>query len=510
VTPRLDRRAFLLAAGAAALTGCSGSSDSAFSSPPSPRPTATRAQVHAPTPTQWGRLARSVQGSLATPSSPTYDEVRLVQNPRFDGARPLAVLSVASPDDVATGLAFAQDHALPVAIRSGGHSYPGWSAGDGRLVIDVRPLDDVALQDRVVTVGAGAALLKVYETVGRLGRAVAAGSCPTVGIAGLAQGGGVGVLSREHGLTCDQVSSVDVVLADGRQVTASAAEEPDLFWALRGGGGGHLGVVTSFTLSTFATPAITRAYLQWPLAAADQVVPAWLATSASADRRLWSTLKLLGGQKHAAGPVLALSATWTGPPSGLDRALQPLLSQVPATTVDNRTTEGYVDTMLAFAGCASIPADLCTTAPGGALPRERFAATSHVVDRARVDVDALLARVQAAQGSGLTEAGISLDSLGGAVDDLGPADTAFGHRGALATVQYTATYASGPAGPALRYVRGFRRAMTPSWGSGAYVNYADSAITDYQQAYFGDNAERLAEVRAAYDPDGFFTQPQDF
>jgi FAD/FMN-containing dehydrogenase len=300
------------------------------------------------------------------------------------------------------------------------------------------------------------------------------------------------------------------VLADGRTVTASATTEPDLYWALRGGGGGHLGVVTSFTLSTFGAPAITRAYLQWPLSAADRVVPAWLRTSAQADRRLWSTLKLLGGRKHASGPVLVLSATWTGPSSRLDTALQPFLSQVPVATVDNRTIEGYVDTMRAFAGCASIPADLCTTAPGGALPRERFAATSHVVDRAQVDLDALLTQVQAAQGSGLDEAGVSLDSLGGAVDDLAPTDTAFGHRGALATVQYTATYASGPAGPALRYVRAFREAMTPSWGDGAYVNYADAEIPDYRRAYFGDNASRLAEVGADYDPHGFFTQPQDF
>jgi hypothetical protein len=126
-----------------------------------------------------------------------------------------------------------------------------------------------------------------------------------------------------------------------------------------------------------------------------------------------------------------------------------------------------------------------------------------------VDLNALLGHVQAAQGSGLKEAGLSIDALGGAVDDLGATDTAFGHRGALTTVQYTATYTSGPATRALAYVRGFRSVMTPSWGDGAYVNYADSALSGYRADYFGGNAARLAAARTTYDPHHFFTQPQD-
>jgi FAD/FMN-containing dehydrogenase len=122
----------------------------------------------------------------------------------------------------------------------------------------------------------------------------------------------------------------------------------------------------------------------------------------------------------------------------------------------------------------------------------------------------LLHHVEGAQGSGLEEAGISIDALGGAVQDIGPHATAFGHRGALTTVQYTATYDSGPASAATSYVRGFRAAMTPTWGSGAYVNYADASLSDYMSAYFGSNAPRLAQARATYDPHGFFTQPQDY
>jgi hypothetical protein len=166
--------------------------------------------------------------------------------------------------------------------------------------------------------------------------------------------------------------------------------------------------------------------------------------------------------------------------------------------------------MLAYAGCSTVPVSACHTGPGGRLPREAFAATSHVVTAPTADVATLLDHVHAAQGSGLKEAGVSIDALGGAVDDVGPTATAFGHRGALATVQYTATFTSGSlARKAQSYVNGFRTAMRPSWGTGAYVNYAQAGLKGYRAAYFGANAGRLAQVRTAYDPHGFFTQPQD-
>ena len=170
-----------------------------------------------PGPAEWARLRRHVMGRLALSSDAAYDRVRLTQNPRYDGRRPLAVLSVASATDVATGLRFAQHHAIPVAIRSGGHSYAGWSSGGApkALVIDVRPLSRVEVSGTDVVIGSGAALAHVYDAVSARGRAIPAGSCPTVGIAGLTLGGGVGVLTRAYGLTCDLVRQLEVVTADG-------------------------------------------------------------------------------------------------------------------------------------------------------------------------------------------------------------------------------------------------------------------------------------------------------
>ncbi|MDX6372674.1 MAG: hypothetical protein QOD98_1662 [Nocardioidaceae bacterium] len=497
----LSRRGILAGGALAGLAGCSDGG----STPARP---AAAAKI------DWAQLRRAVTGRLALPSDPTYDRVRLTQNPRYDGQKPLAVLSVHDAQDVATAISFAQDHDVPVAIRSGGHSYPGWSGGGSprALVIDVRPLSRVRVTGTNATIGSGAALAHVYDGVSAKGRAIAAGSCPTVGIAGLTLGGGVGVLTRAYGLTCDFVTRIQVVTADGQVRTASRHHEPDLFWALRGGGGGHLGVVTAFKVRTVAAPTLRTAFLQWPVSALPQVIGAWQAWAPTADARLWSTLKVLGGQKHASGPIVLCSVTWTGPSSAFEGQLAGLLTDAPTPAVSTRATRSYRAAMFSYAGCSSVPAAQCTTGPGGALTRESLSATSHVAYDVLngSGVDALTSQVTAAQSSGLLEAGISVDALGGRVRDVAAGETAFVHREALATVQYTATYPPGTATRADTFVRGFRAAMLPHWGNHAYVNYADPTITDYRHAYFGANAARLAQVRAAYDPHGFFTQPQDY
>ena len=196
--------------------------------------------------------------------------------------------------------------------------------------------------------------------------------------------------------------------------------------------------------------------------------------------------------------MLLVSATWTGPADALDAQLAGLLDRVPAPGVRVEHRRTYRDAMRAYAGDDST--------------REAFGATSHVAYSPLPDagIAALVDRVGAASSTGLLEAGISIDALGGRVRDLAPDATAFAHREALATVQYTATYTSGPATPADEYVRGFRAAMTPWWGRHAYVNYADATIPDPAWAYFGANAPRLRRVRETYDRDRFFTQPQDY
>lgn len=298
--------------------------------------------------------------------------------------------------------------------------------------------------------------------------------------------------------------------ADGRVRRVSTDADPDLFWALRGGGGGQVGVVTSYAFATRPAPTLETIYLQWPISAAPDVIAAWQSWAPATNPHLWSTLKALGGRKHANGPILLLSGAWTGPASRFDAQLAGLLDQVPAPTVRSTHSRDYRTAMLTYAGCSDVPIAQCTTGLGGALQREAFGASSHVAYDELTDagIGDLLGRVEAAQTSGLFEAGMSMDALGGHVRDLGPEDTAFVHRDALATVQYTATYTSGGPAPADAYVRAFRAAMRPHWGDHAYVNYADPTIRGYCAAYFGANAARLADVKRADAPDGFFTQPQ--
>lgn len=489
--------------------------------PPKPRhspSTTTTPEV----PATWGELANAITGTLARPGDDAYDTVRLVENPRFDDARPLGVLTAASATDVATGLAFAVAQKIPLALRSGGHSYTGWSSGgaDGTdmppsLVIDTRGMTEVVIDDETVRIQAGASLAQVYTALGNAGRAIAAGTCPTVGATGLILGGGVGVLTRAYGLSCDSLTGVEIVTADGTLRTVSEKKEPELFWACRGGGGGHLGVVTALTLTTHPAPKVTMFSFEWPFAVAQTVVKAWQEWAPQADPKLWSTLKLLTGSSHPDGPGLYLSGTWIGPKSALDAQLESLLTTIGTHPTRNSVaTHSYLDAMMRYAGCATIPLAQCTTGEDGRLTRQSTAATSHVPYRELnlAGIRTLLDQVVAASAvPGLTEGGVAMDALGGQVRELSPSATAFPHRTALMVVQYSATFANGadPA-PFDAYVRGFRSALEPQWGDGAYVNYADASLPDPAKSYFGNNAARLAAVRTKYDPTGVFTQPQAY
>ncbi len=490
-------------------------------SPPAPRP--SRSRSTAPEiPANWDELASAITGTLARPGDDAYDTVRLVENPRFDDARPLGVLTATSATDVAAGLAFAVAQKIPLALRSGGHSYTGWSSGgaDGTdmppsLVIDTRGMTDVIVDGGTVRIQAGASLAQVYTALGNAGRAIAAGSCATVGATGLILGGGVGVLSRAYGLSCDSLVEVEIVTADGTLHTATESKEPELFWACRGGGGGHLGVVTALTLTTQAAPKVTMFTLEWPFSSAEDVVKAWQGWAPQADPKLWSALKLLAGTSHPEGPSLTVAGTWIGPKGELDAQLAPLLTAVTeAPTRDVVTTHSYLDAMMSYAGCATIPLAECTTGEDGRLTRHSWAATSHVpyLELNRTAIATLLDQVLAASAvPGLKEGGIAMDALGGRVRELGPSATAFPHRTALMMVQYSAVFENGldPA-PFDAYVRGFRSALEPQWGDGAYVNYADASLPDPAKSYFGDNAARLSAARAKYDPTGLFTQPQAY
>lgn len=519
----IDRRGFLRLAGAGlaggVVAGCTKgrpAAKPARSLAPSPPATSSPSPSPAlPTgPPPWASLR--LDGELLRPGGRGYDAGRLLFSPRFDAVHPAALARCATAADVQRCVAFAARYRVPLALRSGGHSYAGWSTGRG-LVIDTSPLSGVRVSGDHATVGAGAQLIDVYDRLAASGRAVPAGSCATVGLAGLALGGGIGVLDRAWGLTCDNVTAVQIVTADGRLRSCDAGHDPDLFWASRGGGGGSFGVVTSFTLRVRPVPSITVAFLRWDWSHAARVLAAWQALAPVAPDAVWSNCQLAarpgsGTPKVSVG-VAALDA-------GLQRAfVAALLARVGAVPASNfAETLSYRRAMLLEAGCADRTVAQCHVAgrtPQGQLARPPYAAKSDFVGRplSSAGIAAMVAGIEVRQAMrGVQEGSVALDAFGGAISRVGVSDTAFPHRAALCSVQYIASWAAGSSVSTvdtnLTWLRDFHARMRPYVTGGAYLNYADAELPAYQQAYWGANYQRLQRIKAAYDPGRLFTFAQ--
>ncbi|MDQ6849489.1 MAG: FAD-binding protein [Actinomycetota bacterium] len=457
---------------------------------------------------------------MLLPAAAAYPAAARLYNPRFDAqVHPAAIALCASAADVTACVRFAAAGGAPLRLRAGGHSYGGWSTGEG-LIADVSHLSTVSVDTAsgLARIGAGARLVDVYTALGARGVAIAAGSCPTVGITGLTLGGGIGVLARAFGLTCDALRSVQIVTADGRLREVDATADPDLFWALRGGGGGSFGAVTALTMAVRPAPNVQTFFLDWDLQHGESVLGAWQGWMSNADNRLWSTCKLLAdpgrGAQHA-----RVAGTWIGPARDLPAQLSALRSRInaPPASASGQSLD-YTHAMLLEAGCSRQTAEQCVVDALSPAKRQPFAATSAILAHA-LPAEGITAAVQGARAglevANMVEGGVSFDALGGAVAAVSPGATAFVHRPALASMQYAATWASmsGPAGPVSTapfdaYVRSQRSAMARWTGPGAYANYADPQIRDYGTAYWGANYPRLQAVKKHYDPHNLFTFPQ--
>ncbi|NUW41118.1 FAD-binding oxidoreductase [Nonomuraea rhodomycinica] len=479
--PTMDRRHFLRAAALAP----------ALITAPA-LVTARPARAQAP---DWAKLRRGLSGTLVLPGDSAYGTARRLFNPVFDRIRPRGVAYCESAADVAASLAFVRAHGLPVTARSGGHSYAGWSTGTG-LVVDVSRMNKVRYASGRATVGAGAKLIDVFSTLAGHGVGIPAGTCPTVGVGGLALGGGIGVLSRKYGLTCDTLESVRIVTADGRVLDCDERTHPDLFWACRGGGGGNFGVAVSFTFRTHATRDLNVFFLRWPWAKASAALTAWQAWAPGAPDDLWSTLHLT---RDPGGPEVRITGVHLGSRAELDRLLAPVVARIgrPVSRTVYRTS--YLQAMKVMGGCSSLTVDQCHPSPHGRLGRASFAAKSHLAYRP-LTPDGVRAMVAEVGRPGPHS--VLIDAMGGAVSRVRPDATAFPHRAALYSVQYYQE------GSDRSWLRRIHSAMAPHLGDHAYVNYIDPDLTDWRAAYYGPNAARLAQVKAAYDPSRLFRLPQ--
>jgi FAD/FMN-containing dehydrogenase len=222
----------------------------------------------------WQALRGGIAGEVVLPGSPAEQQLPTPFNARFDDVRPQAIVLCATPQDVAETISFAQRHGLACAPRSGGHCFAGRSVTRG-LVIDVTPMGSVSVSGDVVVVGAGARLGAVYEALQEHQLTIPAGTCPSVGVAGLTLGGGLGILGRSYGVTSDRLLAAQIVLADGRVLDCDNHHHQELFWALRGAGAGNFGVVTQLVFGTVPAPQVTNFHLTWPPARSAALIEAW-------------------------------------------------------------------------------------------------------------------------------------------------------------------------------------------------------------------------------------------
>src|SRR5580698_4499619 len=459
---------------------------------------------------------------LIQPGQSGYTAARSLFDPRFDYLRPSGVAYCKNAADVAACLSFVTTFKLPVRARSGGHSYEGWSSVNNGLVIDVSEMSYFHNGNGKVTVGSGIDLINFYDGLARHGKAVPGGSCPTVGIAGLALGGGVGVLARIYGLTSDAIESLDIVTADGSTLTCNATNaHSDLYWASQGGGGGNFGVVTSMTFRTHKLSNLVVFFLSWPWSQAGRVVSAWQSWAPHAPDELWSNLHLAAAPGGSI-PSIQVGGTYLGSASAASALLEQLYAAAGSDPSSPflEVSPSWLHAMLVEAGCASLTVNEChlpTQNPAGQLSRASEYAKSDFCTKplSSQGIGTLLSGVESLQrvnGAPGGAGGIAFDALGGAVNRIAPGATAFVHRDALFQAQYTTTWpvGSASAGVARQHAwqQSFWQSMRPYVSGQAYQNYIDPALTNWRQAYYGANYNRLTQVKGTYDPDRVFTFPQ--
>ncbi|CAL9661807.1 Mitomycin radical oxidase [Streptomyces sp. enrichment culture] len=444
-------------------------------------------------------LRSSLRGEVIDRGHPGYDEARTVWNGLVD-RRPALIARCTGTADVVEAVRVAREHRPVVSIRGGGHQVAGSAVCDDGLVIDLSRMKGVHVDPAARTARAQAGV-----TWGELDRetqlhrlATPGGEISATGIAGLTLGGGFGFVMRTFGLSCDSLRSLTIVTADGTVRTASREEEPELFWAARGGGRG-LGVVTSFEFGLHPLgPEVAGVLVLHPYERAEEVLRAWRDASRAAPETVTPELLLwtvpadpaIPAELHRTNCVM-VGAVYGGPPGdGAAAALAPQRELGPPL-LDLSGTVPYV----------ALQSANTWRFPDG----ERYFMKSHFVDE--LSDEAITTLVDWYSRRPTPESLIVVRTLGGAVAHVGPDDSAFAHRAA----RYNVSIDAGWQDPALDetaigWARSAWDAMKPFSSGGTYVNFAGLGedASELRGAVFGSHEERLERTRAAYDPDGLF------
>lgn len=440
-----------------------------------------------------------LSGEVLRPDSPGYDDARALYNAMID-KRPAVIVRCGSAGDVATALEYARTAHLPVAVRGGGHSGPGFGSVDDGLVIDLSPMDrvDVDPDARTVRVQGGATWGRVDAATHAFGLATPSGVIASTGVGGLTLGGGHGYLSRKLGLTIDNLLEAEVVLADGRTVTASESQHPDLFWALRGGGG-NFGVVTSFTFRLHPVQTVICGPTAWPASATGDVL-AWYRDFITAqDEDLYgffATMTVPPGPPFPEAFHLqkACAVVWcyTGDPAKADEVFAPVREMAPA-----------------FDGLGEAPYPALQSTFDALYPkglqwywRGDFFRT--------IEDGAIEAHARFAEELPTMHSAMHLYPIDGAVHRVGQSDTAWAYR----DVNFSQVIVGVDPDPAnaealKRWTVNYSEATHPYSAGGAYINFMMDEGGDRVRATYGPNYRRLTEVKAEYDPGNVFRVNQN-
>jgi FAD/FMN-containing dehydrogenase len=427
----------------------------------------------------------ALPGGVLLQGDDGYDEARAVWNAMID-RRPGLVARCGTTADVVAAVTFARTHDLLVSVKGGGHNVAGHAVGDGGLVIDLSRIQGVRVDPpaRTVRVEPGVLWRTVDAATQAHGLATTGGTVSHTGVAGLTLGGGLGWLMARHGLTCDNLLSAEVVTADGAVLTASETDHPDLYWALRGGGG-NFGVVTSFEFRLHDVgPTIFGGLRAYPLDQARDVLRFYRAFAAGApdDLTAFAMIMTLPGGPQA----VAVATAWFGDPEKGDAALAPLRA-FGTPMVDMIGPMPYVQLQQMFDAAA----------PHGI---SRYWKSGYFTELSDELIEALVTRA-----AGLSPlAALLFFHMHGLAGRIAPAATAFAARRDQWDIDILTQWTDGP--DAERHVAATREywdAVAP-FSSGAYVNHLDADDEPRVRAAFGDNHARLVDVKRRYDPDNVF------
>jgi FAD/FMN-containing dehydrogenase len=504
-TPRSanpSRRQFLVGAGRAALGAAFTTGLAWIDAASSPKAAWSQPMRSALPPggPNWDQLERHLRGRLLRPDSRGYDKAIMIRNIRYAAVRPAGVAMVAGPQDIATAIAWALDNQVEMVTRSGGHSFAGYSTTPG-LVIDLNGMTRVTVSwgARTLTT-VGAATNEDVAAAGQpVGLGLPGGQCPTVGIPGFTLGGGLGFYMREHGLAIDVLTETKMVTAAGKLLTISEKEHPDLFWALRGGGGGNFGINTSFTFRGFRVPGqVTIFSLTW---VADDCIAAFLAF----QEVLFQAPDTLGAVAHFSAeleagsvvPTLRVFGQFVDTKEATERLLSPVIAAA-------RPETQQIEQMTFWNAKKWLAGDV--GAPNAFAERSRFYPNPMPEEGAQALVD-FLAKAPLNENSHFSGES-AFFAWGGAVSRVPPTATAFAHRDDIWLQSFDVSWALGDSQPEVDHLiawqNDFYDAMGAYGSDRAYQNFVDPLLQDPLTAYYAENLPRLIGVKRTYDPDNVF------